>query len=856
MDDFGLERPELTGTLINLEFGAGGRIYQLWASDPSLPEENEEFQFVLTPVNFGEEFAEDYYPGTILLGARSTPEEPWVVDRNKQASPFEEEDEGRTVSFEYDFPLLPDLRVTGRFYETAGTMPQICWDVRIANRGRVSVEVGELAFPFALNNLYEGRQGADDPDSGLQKDRVRAHKFLGGAASYLCAQRMTNEPPGLLVFPGDETAWEFCSSVPTSLSTSYRWGGIPVMYVHSRASVEREGWGEWFNEHTSLILEPGDSKVFQTRFVPLGGHAMDSVQHTLGLCKRPAVRLLPGAVAPMEVGIALELLGTTPTQFYASAEAEMETDADEDGGFCFVRPAEPGPLRVSFVDTEGRLSHAHLLFTEPIKDLIAKRADWIVSNQVCHDPGSALDSAILPANLRTGHQLRDAESYAGPFAIESGLSDALFLAEKNTRYPLASEIRVLDDLIDRFVKDDLQNPGDGAVGSSFADFHSVALHYGRAQTHALVFNLHHAMFRIAKTYGGTCQEPEGYLHDAYRTACALFEHALPSGKAPGVLALSRIDDLCDDLAAEGMDDKAGRLAELAAARARDLRSRANRHISQNAWDPAAFEELFWAARRIGDTDLMDQVLSQAFAARSLAPSWWSYGSDPRIEFDPEGLPHPAFADKGELHLGYTGPANSLLFFAAQDRDYNVLPDVPMRLAFGGMLGSWSMVRADGAASMGFCPDSASKHRGAHPLTGDLGLALFHYLRGAAAWVMPSRTYGVFTFGCHFEMDDKGYSVRPWDGLGRRVVLRQIGFGLNLEFGRLVELRLDARKRWLSMDIENPCDREIRTFANASGLWGRQFEIEGKSVQAIEGELRVPLTLPPARVTQVEIRVVP
>lgn len=85
MDDFGIERPELNGTLISMEFGPGGRIQQLWASDPISPEEHEEFQFVAPPVSMAEEVAEDYYPGTILIGMRNTPEDPWILSRNSRA---------------------------------------------------------------------------------------------------------------------------------------------------------------------------------------------------------------------------------------------------------------------------------------------------------------------------------------------------------------------------------------------------------------------------------------------------------------------------------------------------------------------------------------------------------------------------------------------------------------------------------------------------------------------------------------------------------------------------------------------------------------------------------------------------
>ena len=73
MDSFESERTDLTGSLVTLEFGNGGRVTQLWASDPALPDEGEEFQFVLPPIQFGEENSDDYLPGTILIGARIDP---------------------------------------------------------------------------------------------------------------------------------------------------------------------------------------------------------------------------------------------------------------------------------------------------------------------------------------------------------------------------------------------------------------------------------------------------------------------------------------------------------------------------------------------------------------------------------------------------------------------------------------------------------------------------------------------------------------------------------------------------------------------------------------------------------------
>src|SRR5437868_5175846 len=314
MDEFG-ERPELNGTLISLEFGLGGRIQQLWASDPSLPEEGDEFQFVLGPVSFGEEFSEDYFPGTIMIGARQNAGEPWILSRNAEAEQVDEDESFASCTFVYDLPLLPEIEARGRFYEIREPIPQIAWEVTITNKGRQKIEIGEVAFPFALNNLFEGFPKSDKGLRNLYHDRVYIHKFIGGAASYLFAQRLNSESPGLLIFPGEGTSWEFFNHVPASLNTPYRWEGIPVVYVHSRAVVEREAWGGWASDHTSLVLKPGESRMFQTRFVPAERDRFDNAHQTLAICGHPTIKLLPGAVAPADVGIAVEVGGATPARF-------------------------------------------------------------------------------------------------------------------------------------------------------------------------------------------------------------------------------------------------------------------------------------------------------------------------------------------------------------------------------------------------------------------------------------------------------------------------------------------------------------------------------------------------------------
>lgn len=855
MDDYPLERPELNGALISMEFGPGGRIQRLWASDPNLPEEGEEFQFVVAPIVFGEEFAEDYYPGTILLGARTSEEEPWILGRNTDAEMMPNDDDPGIVEFEYEFSLLPEIRATGRFFEKAGAFPQIIWELRIANRGKQRIEIGELAFPFALNNLYEGFGRAEKGKKSMWNDRLIVHKFIGGAASYLFAQRLTADPPGLVIYPGEDTSWEFYAHVPASLTTPFLWEGIPVVYIYSKASAEREGWENWVNGHSSLFLEPGDAKIFQTCFLPAERDKYDGVNFALSSVEHPVMKILTAAVSPADVGIAVEVSGATPTQFHTDKEARLETDSDEEGGFCFVKPKEPGPVRLTFEDTKGRTSYAHLYFTEPLETLIRKRAEWIVKHQVHEDPESALDGAILVAHSETGERMASPEEFSGSFPVEGGLGDALFLAEKNSAFPVPGEIAVLDAFIDKFLRDDLQNPADDTVGSAFADGKSVALNYARPHVYPLVFNLYHSMYRVAKV-ARTLRLPNEYLSFAYRTALAMARHGIPrQGKGVGFAGYARVFDLLGDLALEGMNQEVDRLMPFVTVRAEDLLRKQFPYGHENTLDTSGFEEAFTAARYLNDEDHQERAMRCAYAVRSLSPSWWWYGSDPRMWDEVEHGPLPMPFDRGELCQGHTGPENSLMFFDTLDRDYATLPEQYMRMAFGGLLGCWALVRPDGSASMAYCPDSASKLFGFSPLSGDLGLSLFHYLRAAGAYVLPSRSYGVFTFGCHFEIESDHYVVRPWDGVGRRVVLRQVNADFQLSVGKFREVQLDVRKRWASLVVENPTDLDMNTELRIRGLWGNRFEILGEAIEGMDGELAVSLPLAAQSVSRIDIKVV-
>lgn len=855
MDDYGLDRPELTTSLMSLEFGPGGRIHQLWVGDPNAPDESEEFQFVAPPVPMGEEIAEDYYPGTILLGARTHPDDPWIVSRNTRATQVGDVDDFGSVSFRYEFSFLDDLEATGRFYEMSGRIPQIVWELTIRNSSRRSVEIGELGFPLALNNVLDGFPRNDRGAREMFDDRLHLHPFIGGAASYIYAQRMHGKPPGLLIYPAGETKWEFYNTVPSSLHTNYQWPGVPVVYIHSRAAIEREEWPEWFFGHSATVLEPGEERRHEMRFAPTDRGFPEGIQSAIAALGRPSIKLFPAAVAPVDVGISMEVSGATPTRFWTDQTLDLETDADEEGGFCFIRPQSPGTLRSGFEDTAGRESETQLLFTAPIQELILARANWIVTQQIPTE--GFLDHAIVAADNDSGERFSDIRHFSNPFALKSGLSDALFLAEKNTIFPNDEEIATLDRYLSEFLEQKIRNPGDGAVGCVLPNEHGAAACFGYPEMYPIVALLYGSMARIASIYGGTSRLPAEYLRLSAETALTLWPQAIADQMIQGTIPLmSYLPELASQYRRAGLVVEADRL--MAHLDHRWQRLSADRYPFASAafWESDGFEEAMAAARHTGNLVLRQRILRCLAAGRSSSPCWWWYGSDRRWGSGPEG--NDAALDNGELCLGSPTAANSAVLFGLFASDYASLPDELARVAFGGMLSIWALVRDDGAAGMAFCPDEASEHFGIAATTGDIGMGLYHYLRSAGGYVLPTLGNTLAVFGCRIDVEQENgvetYSIKPWDGVRRKVVVRQVSFEVEVSFGLIEEVRFDARKRRAKVHVLNPTAKDLSSEIIVRGLWGKTCKSGAARHLSENGAFRIPVQLKAHHTARIELEV--
>ena len=834
--DFGIEPAELSTSAMNFSFGLAGRIANLWISEAGGAFGGDQ-QFVSGPIVIGDETSDEYIPGTILLGTRTDIDEPWIVSRNTGGEFTANEN---VVDVNYEFSLLSDLTVKGKFYESLEQPGVVVWEITIRNKSRQSIEIGELGFPMALQNSLEGFPISDEGMNALLTERLVVQKHIGGAGSYLVAKKVCGDPPGLLVFPGRDTSFEFYHSAPLSLRLSPGWQGIPILYVHSRATVEREDWGEWFFDHSSLVMEPKEEKVFQICFAPiLARHGYD-VPMALAEYGVPTFRPIPGAVVPSDVPITIEVSGTRPTEFVSDDEtAEIESESDEYGGTVLIRSKKSGQSRLVVKDMDGRESWAHLYVVSPIRDLIESRAEWICKHQIAQD--GPFEFGIIPADL--SEEPKQIPDFNNSWTIISSLADATFLAEKNRIYFEPDQIKLLDDYIEKFLIRRFHKPGQGTFGAICPPWKdSIAMDASRAQLYVLAAKFY---FSCADLAGGAklSRKPDEYRDLARELVVGLLRFADREGYV--AQALYGADQLF------GIDEW------------QDLRETFIEKSRLPFWSGRYFSigtlsEVGVMAEVHNSMSATGSVEQLCLSLKSSAPNWWSFGTEPRPTGDYDN--HAYLPDFGEVYPSYTSVASSLAMTTWLKRDYTRLDEAGLRLATGGMLAPWSLVRDDGALTMGFCPDLGSSQRGIINYTGDAGFALADYMRNSTGYLLSSADRGFVPLGVHFESYPReGMSVlrlEPWDGVGRRIVVRHLNLIVEAEGAKIDVIEFDVNLRWAKITLDNPTEAMKRKArVTVDGLWGPKFVVVDAESKFENGVLVLDTVVEAGRLKEIEIRVV-
>ena len=73
-------------------------------------------------------------------------------------------------------------------------------------------------------------------------------------------------------------------------------------------------------------------------------------------------------------------------------------------------------------------------------------------------------------------------------------------------------------------------------------------------------------------------------------------------------------------------------------------------------------------------------------------------------------------------------------------------------------------------------------------------------------------------------------------------------------GKIKEVRLHTRKRKALIEVENTAPSQRNAHVLVKGMWGTQFEVNGKKEHTAGGSLSIERSMPPGGVIALEVNV--
>ena len=348
----------------------------------------------------------------------------------------------------------------------------LIWDLRLKNTTGLLLEVGELAFPFLVNDDY-GAAGLEPSDvlkdtaarqRNIHEQKVLAHHFVGGHSSYSLLQRPMGAAPFLLFQPRENTAFE-CMYKPSQ--TVGARGNPDLLAIHSFATRSQNRWTTpWVNGHTSLLMQPGEERSYRFSFRFIQDYPQ--IREEVVKAGNIGIRIVPAMVLQEGQETFVELESTEPitrigaeTPFVRSDGVEIRS-RKRTGNKELLTVAFRGrgqkTLRLDY--GQGRWTNLHFYCVEDIAELLKTRSRFIVDRQFYENPSDPYHRhhAFLPFDHRRMTTYTDSEAvWEVGASDEFGFSEALFLAEKNVYYPVKKEIATLEtyvtDCLFKYIQD-------------------------------------------------------------------------------------------------------------------------------------------------------------------------------------------------------------------------------------------------------------------------------------------------------------------------------------------------------------------------------------------------------------------
>jgi len=707
-------------------------------------------------------------------------------------SPADQDCGLRSVQLEQEWTLLDQAPATAPAGATPPPQPTMRWRIRVRHAGDPDpahvqpLRIGEVALPMVLNTHFGGRGDQDL----IYDQRVMMHCFACGHSGYVVAQRLSGQPPMLVMVPTVETPLEAMAHDDSEFAAGNGWDGLLWLFCWSHASAETLGWKPWYHGHRTLELAPGQSR--ELGFDLYWANDDRDVERILDHAGHLVIRSHPGFAVPISHPCTLRLGGqasSTIRKVVADEGCRVAAMAERhDARLYDVRFDTLGEHVVTVHYGDDRWTNVLYNVLPDARQHMLARTKFIVEKQHFHQPGHRMDSAFMMWDSEEKKLVIEANDV--PWLVggsdEGGLAEPLVLAVKNACVPDAREIAALEEYVDKFCFGVLQKKDDFGIRNWVQHTGDIdagwAGRTNRSFNYPHVWNIYYYLYRAGRLYGLThTRTPEQYLEMAYHTAIAYF--TLPMHKehniTKGNMGEDTLDEMVDALASEGHEAWAGELRRLMQRKVEYMTRLRNPYLSELNFDTTGYAGA-WFYRRLGQDEAGARAtLDVIMATRHRVPGWPWYASDVRW-----GWGNSKFRCGDEICFNYMTGQNALPLLRAFERAGRA---EHLQVGYAALLAVWVLVEPDGTAHDFYGWEPA--RRRFDPWTSEMGHALFPSIRLSKAYVVEDEQLGLIGYGCRVEQRANGVLlVEPVDAIRQTIWVEPRSLEIGVDQGTIEEAR--------------------------------------------------------------------
>jgi hypothetical protein len=688
------------------------------------------------------------------------------------------------------------------------------WTLGFSNLGASPVIVGDIAVQFPMNTA-----------TPQYASSVFKHSVVSGNGSFIYWMRNNSVGPYLLMTPDRNTGFEYWDTLGNSGGDGYE------AYIHSAVAgplaeaqypTVTNSNARWRLPNTSLTLAPGASTNYTLKFQWVNNY--DGVRQALINEGQVDVHVVPGMTLPTNL-FAEIALDTTQQITSITAEFPDATQIEPlgtNGAYQLysVQFSQLGENMLTITYETNQTMYLEFCVTEPIETLFQKRAAFLVSHQQWEGITNWFDG--LFADWNENDQVQNSpinyDTISGFVIYEVASDDAgesrpAFMGEKESVYPVQSEVSALDLYITNFVwppgptgglqrkTNETYSYGVYGIDNWYELRASDTLSLGRTYDYPHIVDMWLSMYRVAKYNPQitTAWAATNYLEAAWGTALALYTVAGAGPSTPGLMSEVVFPDLLDALQNEGMTNQAAQLRPYWESKvAFYATGNPNLFGSEYGFDSTGFEatEAFakYALLHAGSDAAMGSANPSLFRQQSsnfmytevtanmfdrgfLETAYYHYGSD----FRSGGSDNYCLSYMTQM--GGWGLLDYALNYSTNFPDY-------LRLGYGSFLAGWGIMNTgtpasdygfwyhgtnnDGACGGGYEPQAyfdtwlgQPTHRGPWYYSSEQNLGFCGAVRGAASIVADDPIFGRFCFGGAMQTNATAINVVPLDGIRRR-----------------------------------------------------------------------------------------